>query len=723
MGKKKKKNKSHLPFRLNILFFVVFMLFSALILQLGVVQILHGQEAQEEIDRTENVTTKIPVPRGKMYDRYGNLVVDNKPLYSITYTPMKTTDAKDRLKIAQDLANLIEKDTSEVTKRDKQDYWILTAENPYAKLSKDEQKFTEDEEKAGEPSPYEILLDRIKPEDIDYTEDELQIIAIKRELDQAYALSPHIIKNQGVTTAEYARVAEHLTELPGVNVTTDWERQYPYENSYKSYIGAINSIPKNSLEYFLSRGYTRNDRVGTSGLEQMYETVLKGQKEHIQHTTNSDQELVNSKVVQEGERGKDLVLTVDMELQKRLDKIVQKELKAAIDKFPNKNQYMDDAYAVAMDPQTGEILAISGQKWDREDQKFIDTSYLAANGKYEPGSAVKAATLLAGYEEGVVRKGEPIYDSPIKLQGTDEKSSYRNLGEINDIEALKYSSNVYMFHIAMRIGGDPTYEHNEKLDFNPAQFQVMRNYYSQFGLGTETGARLPDNLTPSRDKGDDLLGGKMMDLAIGQYDTYTTLQLAQYISTIANDGYRMKPQFVKEIREPVAKRGKVGSVVESKEPKVMNKITMEDHYLQRVQKGLREVFLSGGTAHSYFKDVDYKVAGKTGTAQRYHYEPVKDKNGDIIRDEDGNVEDYKRVPVENLTLVGYAPYENPEIAFAVVVPDTGVITGGGYQYQTNKEIGRGLLDTYFELKKQRAEGKDVSDQSDESKESQNEDSE
>ncbi len=203
---------------------------------------------------------------------------------------------------------------------------------------------------------------------------------------------------------------------------------------------------------------------------------------------------MNSKVVQEGERGKDLVLTLDMELQKRLDKIVQKELKAAIEKYPNKNQYMDDAYAVAMDPQTGEILAISGQKWDRDENKFVDTSYLAANGKYEPGSAVKAATLLAGYEEGVVTKGEPIYDSPIKLKGTEEKSSYRNFGEINDIEALKYSSNVYMFHIAMRIGGDPTYEHNEKLDFNPAQFQVMRNYYSQFGLGTETGAYLPDNL-------------------------------------------------------------------------------------------------------------------------------------------------------------------------------------------------------------------------------------
>ncbi len=118
---------------------------------------------------------------------------------------------------------------------------------------------------------------------------------------------------------------------------------------------------------------------------------------------------------------------------------------------------------------------------------------------------------------------------------------------------------------------------------------------------------------------------------------------------------------------------------------------MEDHYLERVQKGLREVFLQGGTAYSAFTDVEYTAAGKTGTAQSYHYEPVKDESGEIIRDKEGNVEDYERIPVENLTLVGYAPYENPEIAFAVVVPDTGVISGGGYQYQTNKEIGRGYI--------------------------------
>ncbi len=709
MGKK----KSHLPIRLNILFFIVFVLFAALILQLGNVQILHGQKAQEEINRTDNVITKIPVPRGRMYDRNGNIVVDNTPLYSITYTPMKTTTVKDRLKIAQDLAKLIEKDTTEVTQRDKQDYWILTAENPYKnRLSKDERNWTKEEKKAGEPSPYEILLDRIKPEDIDYEKDEkdekdenenkieksnnpstMEIIAIKRELDQAYALSPHVIKNQDVTIAEYARVAERLNELPGVNVATDWERQYPYDSSFLNYIGSVDSIPKNSLEYFLSRGYSQNDQVGTSGLEKKYETVLRGQKEHIQHTTNSDLELVNSKVVQEGERGKDLVLTLDIELQKRLDEIVQRELKTAIEKFPEKNRFMEDAYAVAMDPQTGEVLAISGQRWNRDKQKFEGSSYLAAIGRYEPGSTVKAATLLAGYEERVVSMGERIWDRPIKLMGTDPKSSYKNLGMINDIEALKYSSNVYMFHIAMRIGGDKTYEPNEKLDFNPEQFQVMRNYYSQFGLGARTGARLSDNLTPSRDKGDNIRGGKLMDLAIGQYDTYTTLQLAQYISTIANDGYRMKPQFVKEIREPVPKRGHLGPVVESKEPQVMNKITMDDKYLNRVQKGLREVFLPGGTAYTYFDDANYTIAGKTGTAQSYHYEPIRSGKGKVIR--------YERTPVENLTLIGYAPYKNPEIAFAVIVPDTGVITSGGYQYQTNKMIGRGLIDAYFELKKER----------------------
>ncbi|MYL33459.1 penicillin-binding protein 2 [Pontibacillus yanchengensis] len=708
MGNKHKKKKSHLPFRLNVLFFAIFLLFSGLVLQLGVVQILYGADAQEEIDKTTNQTTKVPVPRGKMYDQYGNIVVDNEPMYSITYTPMKSPSQQLHLSIAKKLAEMIEMDTGDITVRDKKDYWILTQESPYEdRLTKEEQTYTDEEAQAEKSTPYELLLERIDVnKDLNYSEKENEIIAIKRELDRAYSLTPHVIKNEGVTQQEYAVVAEHLNELPGINVTTDWKRKYPYGNSLRDYLGSITSegLPKDELDYFLSRNYSRNDRVGSGGIEKEYEMVLKGQKKQIQYTTDRNGNLVNEKVVQEGERGQDLVLNVDMELQKIMDESIRKHLTIAKQKFPIENKYMKEAMAVAMDPNTGEVLAISGQTYDEEENEFYDSGVRAVNAPVLPGSAIKGGTMLAGYDYGVISYGEQIYDNPIKLMGTPSKSSYQNLGLVSDIEALKKSSNVYMYHVGMRIGGDPSYQPNEKLTFYPERFQVFRNYYSQFGLGVKTGLDIPSETEGSGQQSDNFRGGNIMDLAIGQYDTYTTMQLAQYVSTIANDGYRVQPQIVSEIREPTTEREQLGPVVQSNNTNVLNRVTMDEKYINRVQQGFREVFTNGGTAYTYFKDADYDAAGKTGTAQASYWEP--------IRDGEGNVMEYKERKLENLTLVGYAPYNDPEIAFAVVVPYTGIVNG---QYQTNKMIGRDLLDGYFKLKEERKEKESVKDISEEKK--------
>ena len=134
MDRKKKKKKAQLPFRLNILFISVFLLFSILILQLGVVQILNGDEFQEEIDRTSQETTKVPVPRGMIYDRNHQPLAANKALYAITYTPQKGVQAKDRLELAEDLAEYITMDGEEeseeeridkLTSRDFREYWYL----------------------------------------------------------------------------------------------------------------------------------------------------------------------------------------------------------------------------------------------------------------------------------------------------------------------------------------------------------------------------------------------------------------------------------------------------------------------------------------------------------------------------------------------------------------------------------------------------------------------
>src|SRR5690625_682268 len=199
---KKRNVKAQLPFRLNILFFIIFLLFSVLVLQLGVVQILGGASYQEEIDRTIEDTIKIPVPRGKMYDRNHKVVVDNDPIYSITYTPPKGVQAEDKLEVAQKLAQyneIDEKDNEKITEKNKKEYWYLKSkENQEKALS----RLTEEEkEKLDDVEQYDEMLKRITEEEIsDFSKEELKVIAIKRELDKAYELTPHIIKNEGVTT-------------------------------------------------------------------------------------------------------------------------------------------------------------------------------------------------------------------------------------------------------------------------------------------------------------------------------------------------------------------------------------------------------------------------------------------------------------------------------------------------------------------------------------------
>lgn len=106
--KQSKKKKTHIPFRLNVLFFIVFLLFSAIIIQLGKVQIIDGETYRNEVNKKEDITVSTPVPRGKMFDREGKVIVNNKPLRTVTYTKMKGVDSKEVLIVARNLAKLIE---------------------------------------------------------------------------------------------------------------------------------------------------------------------------------------------------------------------------------------------------------------------------------------------------------------------------------------------------------------------------------------------------------------------------------------------------------------------------------------------------------------------------------------------------------------------------------------------------------------------------------------
>jgi cell division protein FtsI/penicillin-binding protein 2 len=253
---------------------------------------------------------------------------------------------------------------------------------------------------------------------------------------------------------------------------------------------------------------------------------------------------------------------------------------------------------------------------------------------------------------------------------------------MSDLQAIEQSSNVYMFKVGFRLANAVyQYEQSMRVNYNDyAAFSILRNSYAQFGLGVRTGIDLPGEVTGVTGTG--LLPGNLMDLTIGQYDTYTPLQMAQYVSTIANGGNRVKPHVVKEIREPSPDGVTMGPLVSEIGPTVLNRIHNTQNQINHIKNGMSRVYFGdSGSARSYFGDLPFKAAGKTGTAQAIHYNPETKKNTSAI----------------NSTHIGFAPFDNPEIAYAVMIPYSPYFNG--VYESTGTKLAREVVDAYFGIKK------------------------
>ncbi|UOB81477.1 penicillin-binding protein 2 [Bacillus sp. ZJS3] len=700
MKKQEKKSGRAVTMRLNILFFCVFILFSAMIIQLGKVQIIDGETYKNEVEKRENATVSLSVPRGKIFDREGNPVVDNKSLRTITYTKMKGVKSEEILKTAKQLADIIEipqEDIDKLTETDKKDFWMQLNPKLTEKLvSKKEINKFRDKDITGKnlnKKIEELKRKRVTDKNLqNLTDKDIKVLAIKSKMTSGYQMAPQIIKKD-VSEKEFTIISEGLANLPGVDVSVDWERVYVNDGLFRSVLGNVSNsdegLPSERLDYYLVRDYSRNDRVGKSYIEQQYEDVLHGTKKEVRSVADKQGTTIRTETISEGKSGKNLTLTIDMELQKKVEESIEKILKA----YKGSESMLDRAFVVMMNPKNGQVLSMAGKRFVEKDGKTEIEDYALGTmtSSYELGSTIKGATVLTGFETKAITPGTYFYDAPMKFKGTREKKSWKEFGNIDDVRALQVSSNVYMFHTALKIAG-VDYVKNSSLNIKQEYFDKMRYYFRQFGLGVPTGIDLPNETAGQIGKKDNQ-PGFLLDYSIGQYDTYTPLQLVQYISTIANGGYRMKPQIVQEVREQTSQKDEIGKVVHAVEPMVLNKIDMKEEYINQVKEGFRRVFQEGdGTGVRAFQKASYKPAGKTGTAQT-----VYGGESDIGRNEKG-----ERRECYNLTLAGYAPYDNPEVAFSVVVPWVMNDKSG-----INSDIGKEVLDAYFELKNKRLTGETV----------------
>jgi len=677
---KKKKKKSHIPFRLNLLFLIVFFSFIALISRLAYIQLVKGDEFVALVQRTETTTAKKSVPRGSIYDSQGRILVGNKPKLAINYTRPADVKASTMLETAKKLTTLISVDASELKERDLKDYWVATNPDKVDSLLTAEEKKRIAKENLSTSKTYEMQLEHIPADELNYSDAEKQVIAIFTKMNSAYALSTVTLKNEGVTEQEVAKISERLGELRGVDVDSDWDREYPMGDMLKTILGTVSSektgLPSDKVKSLLAQGYSLNDRVGTSYLEEQYETVLSGTKTVVKSQTNTKGEVVNTTETYPGKGGSNLVLTIDTEFQKKIEEIAKKSVEEMTDPAA------DRVYIVVMNPKNGDILGITGKK-KKFDENFHSTGVEddalgAINNSFGMGSVVKPATVLSGYMDGAITlEDNTIVDEPIEFEASKPKSSWFNRNgkmELTDLDALERSSNVYMIKLAMKMGGQTTYEKGGRLNINLSLFDKLREYYAQFGLGVRTGIDLPN-------EGKGYNGGtadafSALDFAFGQFDLYTPLQLAQYMSTIANGGTRIAPRLVKEIHE-TSPSGGIGNLEDVVPTKIMNSIQVSKEILDHIKEGLyRVTHGENGTSATTFRTYSPQVAGKTGTTEAFYSGPNPA---------------YTNEAVENSSFISYAPNDNPEIVVAVVAPYFKDGSPSDYAAKVAKQV----YDAYF----------------------------
>lgn len=660
--------------RINFIFGLVVFIFAIMVLRLGYLQIAQGSHYKQLIKNDENITVNESVPRGRIVDRNGKVLVDNASKMAITYTRGRKTSQKEMLETAKKLSSLINMDTDKITDRDKKDFWVTLHPQKAKDLMKKEQSMLEDGSISQEQYDEQQRKKIGKKQLSELSKKDLQILAIYREMNAGSTLDPQIIKNEDVTEKEYAAVSQQLSKLPGVNTSMDWDRKYPYKDTLRGIFGDVSTstegLPKELTEQYLSKGYSRNDRVGKSYLEYQYEDVLRGKKKQMKYTTDKSGKVINSEVINPGSRGHDLQLTIDIDLQKKVESLLDKQI-AKLRSQGAKD--MDNAMIVVQDPKNGDILAMAGKQISKNG-KLTDYDIGNFTAQFAIGSSVKGGTLLAGYQNNAIKVGEQMVDEPLKFQGGLTKRSYFNKNgrvTINDKEALMHSSNVYMFKTALKLAGDPYYSGMPLPSDISMAGQKLRKGLNQVGLGVKTGIDLP-NETNGQIEPLTNNPGNYLDLSIGQYDTYTPLQLSQYVSTIANNGYRIQPHIGLSIHDATNK-DELGPVKRKVKGNVLNKVNNSQKEIDEVQDGFKMAFNEkDGTGYASFKDTVVPSAGKTGTAEVF---------------QDGE-------PRVNSTYVGYAPIKDPKLAFSIVYTNQPVpppwLNGG--------DLGRDVINYYFKDK-------------------------
>lgn len=679
INKKHKCNDKHLDEIMNRRFGLIIVLLISIYLVIGCrlfnLQILKNSEYNDKLAMaTEKTIESTSAPRGRIYDRNHKLLVDNEGIKTIYYKKQNGITTKEEIELAYEVSNNIDIDYSKIDDNKLKDFYYKSHYKECRKKITDEEWDLYNKRKLNDKDIDKLIYDRLDDEISEYTDSDKKAAYIYYLMNKGYSYAEKVIKNSDVTDAEYAYISENIDNLKGFNTKLDWERVYLYGDTFKSILGNVSSntqgIPSELSEEYLKRGYTLDDRVGISYLEYQYEDYLRGTKAKYRLLSDNSYELVS-----EGKRGNDIVLTIDIELQKYLEEVLSNEVLNA--KGEPGTQYYNRSFAIVSDPNTGEILAMAGKQAVLKDgyYQIVDYTPGIVTLPVTPGSVVKGASMMVGYKYGAIDIGTVLNDECIKIKDTPLKCSWQTMGPIDDVYALQNSSNVYQYKIAIKVGNG-SYEYNQGLVLDESAFDKYREMYAEFGLGEKTGIDLP--VESLGFMGKSRLPGHLLDFSIGQYDTYTPIQLSQYINTIANNGVRLKPYLLKEVYKPSDSGDTFGSLIYKANVTELGKLSVEKKYIDRVREGFSAV-VTKGLGYGYMGNYT-NSSGKTGTSQSF-----------IDTDGDGKVD------TETITssFVGYSPSDNPKMSIVVVSPDISV--PDSTTYGVTRNISAQIVNKYFEL--------------------------
>ena len=606
---------------------------------------------------TEIYVNGTSAPRGRILDINGKVLVDNIGINSIFYHKKSNITFENELEIAKKLVELT-KYTYKYNEAKIKDYYLLIHKDEAKKLITEEEYKLYNERKITKKELELLKKERITKEMLNSLSDlEKYSSYFYYLMNDGYAYDNKIILRD-ISDELYASIIEN--NLAGVFGEIEWSRNYLYGDTLKSIFGLVSKTLPKEKESLLNNGYSYNDKVGISGLEEQYEEYLKGEKAVYKIENN------NLTLVRESKRGKDLVLNINIDIQLKVENIIKEQIEHA--KTLANTEFYRESYALISEPNTGSIVAVAGIR-RLDNGEFQDVSINVIKNAYTVGSAVKAASMTVGYQNNVIDIGTTYTDSCVKLANLPAKCSYKKLGRLNDLRALALSSNYYQFMIALGISGNKYY-YNMKATVNENDFETYRNTFKEYGLGTKTYIDLPHEGVGL--KGTKIAPDLLLNLSIGQYDLYTPVGLLQYINTIANNGSRLKLNLMHSIKNE-------DEVILENEAEELNKVNLSNKYMNRIQEGLKEVIKSG-TGYWYINQ-NISAAGKTGTSESY-----------IDTDYDGNLDSY----VLSNTFLMYAPFDNPKYSIVVISPNTSNLKSKSkYRAPVNRLIARNINDLLF----------------------------